>query len=218
MPVFSPKWNTIATLSVFAVALAIVIFFVVLYTIYRASYITDAGLIKPQPLPFSHAHHAAGAGLDCRYCHTMVESAAFAGMPTTKTCMTCHSQLWWDSPALAPVRNSFEANRPLFWSRIQRVPDFVYFDHSIHIAKGVGCSTCHGRIDHMPMTYRYRALYMSECLDCHRQPEKYLRPKERIFDMAWVPPANQLEIGQQLSKNYHLRPAWSLTNCSTCHR
>jgi hypothetical protein len=176
---------------------------------------TDVRVIREQPVPFSHKHHVSGLGIDCRYCHTSVETSSFAGIPPTTTCMSCHSQIWAGSPMLEPVRASLRTNEPLRWTRVHDLPDFVYFDHSIHVAKGVGCSTCHGRVDQMPITWRENTLLMEWCLNCHREPERYVRPRSAIFQMDWVPPPNQLEAGRALLQAYHIR---KLTDCYTCHR
>jgi hypothetical protein len=168
-------------------------------------------------LPFSHQHHVAGLGIDCRYCHTSVETSAFAGIPPTETCMTCHSQIWNQATMLQPVRDSLASGQPIVWNRVNALPDFVYFNHSIHIAKGIGCSTCHGRVDEMPLMRKVAPLNMSWCLNCHRAPEQYIRPVEQVFNMAWTPPANQIEQGRALMAKYHVNTE-RLTNCSTCHR
>lgn len=183
-------------------------------------------LIKPHPavgtpaeqvVPFSHKHHVGDDGIDCRYCHTSVETSAFAGIPPTHTCMTCHSQLFTQQPMLAPVVASLRSDKPIHWMRIHDLPDFVYFNHSIHIAKGVGCETCHGRVDEMPLTWRVAPLTMQWCLDCHREPEKHLRPVEHVFDMGWKPSEDQLQLGKRLVAAYHIHKS-TLTDCSTCHR
>ena len=170
-----------------------------------------------QPVPFSHAHHVGDVGLDCRYCHASVEQSAFAGIPPTHTCMTCHSQLFTEQPMLAPVVRSFRSGESLRWNRIHDLPDFVYFNHSIHIAKGVGCVTCHGQVDRMPLTWRVAPLEMQWCLDCHRAPEKYVRPLEHVFDLAWKPTESQRVLGARLVKAYRIHEA-TLADCSTCHR
>ncbi|HXU67590.1 MAG TPA: cytochrome c3 family protein [Casimicrobiaceae bacterium] len=175
------------------------------------------GTPAEQIVPFSHKHHVGDIGLDCRYCHTAVEQSAFAGIPPTHTCMTCHSELFTQQPMLAPVVQSFASGDSLQWNRIHDLPDFVYFNHSIHVAKGVGCATCHGPVDRMPLTWRVAPLTMQWCLDCHRAPEKYLRPVERVFDMAWRPSGDQLALGRRLVAAYHIHKS-SLTDCSTCHR
>ena len=176
---------------------------------------TQQRVQRDQPIPFSHQHHVGGMGVDCRYCHTSVEVAATAGIPPTKTCMNCHSQIWADSPTLEPVRASFREDRAIQWTRVYDLPDFAYFDHSAHVTHGVGCSTCHGRIDQQPLTYQVPSLQMEWCLDCHKAPEKYVRPKSEVFNMAYQPPANQLELGRRLVKEYGIKTRIS---CSTCHR
>ena len=188
--------------------------------VYRVNARADAPRNAPieQPIPFSHQHHARDDGIDCRYCHTSVETSAFAGIPPLATCMTCHAELFNDAPVLAPLRAAYASGKPLAWNRIHDLPDFVYFDHSIHVAKGVGCSTCHGRVDRMPLTRRVASLYMQWCLDCHRQPERYLRPHAEVFDMAWRPPPDQDVRGAALRRAYGLRSTRELTDCSTCHR
>ncbi|HVX84890.1 MAG TPA: cytochrome c3 family protein [Phycisphaerae bacterium] len=171
----------------------------------------------PGGVPFSHAHHVKGLGIDCRYCHATVEQSPFAGMPSTNTCMTCHSQMWIHAPMLAPVRQSWLTNTPLKWTRVHDLPDYVYFDHSIHIAKGVGCSTCHGDVSEMPLMRRVVDLQMRWCLDCHRDPAKHLRPQDQIFNPSWVEPPDQLQRGHALLQQYHIQVD-QLTNCSLCHR
>jgi hypothetical protein len=187
----------------------------VLIVIFRADYLTEVNVVRAQPVPFSHKHHVSGIGIDCRYCHTSVETSPFAGLPPTDTCMSCHSQIWNLSPMLEPVRASFTSNTPLRWTRVHDLPDFVYFDHSIHISKGIACTTCHGPIDQMPITWRANTLLMEWCLNCHREPERYVRPRDAVFRVDWAPPANQLESGRQLVEAYHIR---RLTDCYTCHR
>jgi hypothetical protein len=184
----------------------------------RSDYVTGVGVARSQPIDFSHRHHVAGLGIDCRYCHTSVEKSAFAGIPPTRTCMNCHSQIFAYSPMLEPVRKSYREDRPIRWQRVHDLADFVYFDHSIHVANGVGCSTCHGRVDQMPLTWQHATLHMEWCLECHRQPERYLRPRELIYDMAWQPPPDQLERGRELLHEYRIGTAKWLTDCSTCHR
>jgi cytochrome c7-like protein len=180
----------------------------------------DAPLASPieQPVPFSHRHHVGDDGIDCRYCHASVETSSTAGIPPLETCMTCHSQLFTDAPALAPLVAAYRARVPLAWNRVHDLPDFVYFDHAIHVAKGVGCTTCHGPIDRMPLTWRTASLDMQWCLDCHRAPEDHLRPLERVFDVDWQPAADQHAQGIALARAYRIRDTRQLTDCSTCHR
>ncbi len=181
----------------------------------RSPYVTNAGVAKGQPVPFSHAHHVGGMGIDCRYCHTSVEEAAYAGIPPTKTCMNCHSQIWNQSPTLEPVRESYRKDKSIEWVKVNDLPDFVYFNHSAHVNKGVGCTTCHGRVDKMPLMWQEKSLQMEWCLDCHRAPEKYVRPRAEVFNVAWEAPQDQLEEGRRLVKEYQIH---TRTSCSTCHR
>src|SRR5207237_7544207 len=179
----------------------------------RSPYVTRQGIRPEQPVPFSHEHHVDGLGIDCRYCHTTVETSSFAGLPPTHTCMTCHSQIWPTSPMLQPVRTSLAENRPLVWTRVHTLPDFVYFHHGIHIQKGVGCASCHGRVDQMPLMWKAEPLTMEWCLDCHRKPERHLRDKSQIFNMAYAPSEReQLQIGRELVQRSHIEVD-RLTNC-----
>jgi Cytochrome c7 and related cytochrome c len=186
--------------------------------IYWSPYTTSVDVPLEQPVPFSHKHHVGDDGINCRYCHNSVTKSAFAGLPSTETCMTCHSQIWTDAPMLAPVRASLANNKPLTWNRVHDLPDYVYFDHSIHVAKGIGCSTCHGRIDQMPLTRKTQTLYMKWCLECHRAPQKYIRPADKIYDMSWQPQAEPSAAQANLLAQYHVDQTGRLTNCSTCHR
>jgi len=213
--IFHRSTNTITKVTILGAVGILVVVSVLLAIVFRADYTTEVRVIREQPVPFSHKHHVSGLGIDCRYCHTSVETSSFAGIPPTATCMTCHSEIWTGSPMLEPVRASLRTNEPLRWTRVHDLPDFVYFDHSIHLAKGIGCSTCHGRVDQMPITWRENTLLMEWCLDCHRQPEQYVRPRSAIFQMDWIPPPNQLAAGRELVKTYHIR---KLTDCYTCHR
>jgi hypothetical protein len=216
--IFIPACNTIARLSLIGGPLvgAFVLWLCLVYT--RSSYGTGAGQVRLQPVPFSHQHHVGDLGIDCRYCHTAVEKSSYAGMPPTQTCFNCHSQIWVGSDMLEPVRESYRSGKSLQWQRVYNLPGFVYFDHSIHIHKGIGCTTCHGRIDEMPLTYQQPSLLMEWCLDCHRNPAPNLRPQAEIFNVKWYPPADQSERGPELAKHYHLRDAQSLTTCTVCHR
>ena len=177
------------------------------------------GVFEPvaQPIPFSHKHHVGDDGIDCRYCHTSVEKSGFAGMPSTSICLSCHSQLFLDSPALAPLHESARTGRPIQWTRVHDLPDFVYFEHDIHVNKGVACVECHGRVDQMPITWRTASLEMQWCLRCHRDAPNHMRPLNQVLSMAPQKPLSREEI-RQLERLYKLRDAQSLTNCSTCHR
>jgi len=187
---------------------------------YRTTVRKDAALDEPieQPIPFSHQHHVRDDGIDCRYCHTSVETSAFAGIPPLATCMTCHSQLFVDAPVLARLHDAYRGTQVLAWNRVHDLPDFVYFDHGIHVAKGVGCTTCHGPVDRMPLMRRVQSLDMQWCLECHRAPERVLRPPGEVFSVDWQPPPDQAVRGAQLRKAYGLRTTRELTDCSTCHR
>ncbi|HEX4050112.1 MAG TPA: cytochrome c3 family protein [Steroidobacteraceae bacterium] len=201
----------LGVLGVFATAMVAVF-------LWRAVMAYPAGVNEPleQPVPFSHKHHVTDEGIDCRYCHSSVETSAFAGMPPLSTCMTCHSQLFTDQPALAPLISAFQSDVSLRWQRVHDLPDFVYFNHSIHIAKGVGCASCHGQVDQMPLTWRVAPLTMQWCLDCHRSPEQYLRPRDQVFNLRWQA-KDQRALGAQLLLTYHIDKR-RLTECSVCHR
>ena len=213
--IFHRSTNTYSRVSIFG-AVFFLGFLLWLFGAWsRSSWVTQAGVAREQPVPFSHAHHVGDVGLDCRYCHTSVEVSGFANIPPTKTCMNCHSQIWNTSPTLEPVRASFRDDQSIPWTRVHDLPDFVYFDHSIHVNKGVGCETCHGRVDKMPLTWQKASLQMEWCLECHRHPERNVRPREAVFEMGYEPPVDQETLGRQLVKEYRIQ---SLTSCSTCHR
>jgi hypothetical protein len=216
--IFHPSMNTLSRLSIFGALFFALGLLILAYLIQGSPYQTQVGVVREQPVAFSHEHHVRGLGIDCRYCHTSVETSSFAGIPPTHTCMSCHSQIWSTSPMLEPVRASLANNRPIHWNRVHDLPNFVYFNHGIHVQKGVGCVSCHGRVDLMPMMWKEQPMTMSWCLECHRNPEKHLRPKEEVFNMTWEPPdGDQLAIGRELVERNHI-PVDRLTNCSTCHR
>jgi hypothetical protein len=213
--IFHHSTNTIARVSIYGAVILILLLGYGIDVVNNSSYVTEVHNARPQPVPFSHKHHSGELGLDCRYCHTSVEVAASAGMPPTQTCMTCHSQIWTNAAILEPVRASYRDSKPLSWTRVNAVPDFVYFNHSIHISKGVGCTTCHGPVGDMNITWRENSLYMRWCLECHNAPEKYLRPRSEVFNPFYQAPSNQDELGLRLMKEYKVQ---KLTNCTTCHR
>jgi hypothetical protein len=215
--IFHPSMNTLAKASIFGAIFIVALIGWVVWQINRSPYVTQVGAVRDQPVAFSHEHHVSGLGIDCRYCHSSVEKSAFAGIPATRVCMTCHSQVWTDAAMLKPVRDSWSTDAPLRWTRVHDLPDYVYFNHSIHVAKGVGCSTCHGQVDQMPLTYKAASLQMDWCLSCHREPEKFVRPKDQVFNMKYLPPGNQVELGKKLVADYHIRTD-QLTNCAICHR
>jgi Cytochrome c7 and related cytochrome c len=213
--IFHQSTNTLSRVSIFGALFVVAGGLWGLLELSRSPWVTQAYVARDQPVPFSHQHHVGGMGLDCRYCHASVEKSAVAGIPPTKTCMNCHSQIWTDSPTLEPVRESFRSGKSIEWVRVHDLPDFVYFNHSAHVNKGVGCTTCHGRIDQMPLVHQEASLQMEWCLECHRHPERHVRPQEEVFNVAWTPPADQDEQGRALVARYGLHPR---TSCSTCHR
>jgi len=215
--VFTPRSNNVARAVVFGSIPALVILLLVGIALARSSLVTGKGRPIPQPVPFSHAQHVGALAVDCRYCHVSVEESAFAGIPPTETCMTCHSQLSTGSDALAPVRESWEEGEPLRWRRVHDLPDFVYFHHGIHVSRGVGCVSCHGRVDQMVTIRQVRSLHMKWCVDCHRDPSSWLRPPEHVFDMAWRDPEHPSQTGRKLMARYGIDTA-SLADCSICHR
>lgn len=214
---FHRSANSIALASILGAGLLLVFGSLVWWLLVWSPYLTQVNVPQEQPVPFSHKHHVEGLGLDCRYCHTTVENSSFAGIPPTKTCMTCHSQVWTNAAILAPIRDSFKNNTSIAWTRVNDLPDFVYFDHSIHVAKGIGCTTCHGPVGEMPLTWKGESLKMSWCLNCHRHPQNYIRPEDQVFNADYQPPANQAELGKQLVQQYDIK-LQLLTSCSTCHR
>jgi hypothetical protein len=240
--IFHRSTNTLSRATIFGAVFVIAALSWVAMEFQRSPYLTYAGVRKPQPVPFSHQHHVTGLGIDCRYCHTSVETSSFAGIPPTKTCMNCHSQIWTNAQLLEPVRASYRSGESLQWTRVNQLPDFVYFNHSIHINKGVGCNTCHGPVDQMPLMYQQESLQMAWCLECHRAPEKNLRPRDQVFNMRYQPPSagspvpvdsknfmDQESLGAYLAKAYKLRTGKlmtsdgqqsisDITSCSTCHR
>jgi hypothetical protein len=240
--IFQRSTNTLSRATIFGAIFVVGALGWVAMEVQRSPYLTYAGVRKPQPVPFSHQHHVTGLGIDCRYCHTSVETSSFAGIPPTKTCMNCHSQIWTNAQLLEPVRASYRSGESLQWTRVNQLPDFVYFNHSIHINKGVGCNTCHGPVDQMPLMYQQESLQMEWCLGCHRDPGKNLRPRDQVFNMRYQPPSNanpvaldektfidQDSLGAYLITKYKVRTGslmtkdgqrsiGDITSCSTCHR
>jgi hypothetical protein len=216
--IFHRHTNIYSRLSIVAVVAFLGLLGGAVGMLHVSGYNTNQGVTIDQPIQFSHAHHVGGVGLDCRYCHTSVEDSAFANIPPTKTCMNCHSQIWATAPILEPVRASFRDNTPLAWNRVHDLPDFVYFNHSIHVKQGVGCATCHGPVDRMPLVLQAAPLTMSWCVDCHRNPGQNLRPRDQVFNMNWERPADDPDMGARLIKEYNIGSAEQLTSCSTCHR
>src|SRR5215813_10803627 len=242
MQIFHRSTNTLSRASIYGAVFIIAGLGLGLNELQRSPYITYAGVVKPQPVPFSHQHHVTGLGIDCRYCHTSVETSSFAGIPPTKTCMNCHSQIWTNAQLLEPVRASYRSGESLQWTRVNQLPDFVFFNHSIHVTKGVGCNTCHGPVDQMPLMYQEESLQMEWCLGCHRDPGKNLRPRDQVFNMRYQQPrgdnpvtvdgqsfTDQGALGAFLITRYKVRVGkvktadgqlgvGDITSCSTCHR
>ena len=213
--IFHRSVNTISRVSIYGGVFLLIAISYLAWAVNESSFYTDARLPLDQPVPFSHKHHAAELGIDCRYCHTSVETSSFAGIPPTETCMTCHSQIWTNSSMLEPVRSSYTTGQSLEWRRVNVLPDFVYFNHSIHIKKGIGCTTCHGQIGEMPITWKQNTLYMRWCIDCHKHPELNVRRREDVFKPVYQPPADQLALGERLVAEYKIK---KFTSCDTCHR
>ena len=216
--IFHRSFNFISRFSLSALVFLAGLALAGLLVLARSPYVTNQRVIRDQPVQFSHKHHVGDDGIDCRYCHTSVEISAYAGIPPTKTCMNCHSVLFRDVDYLEPVRESYRTDRSIEWVKVHRLADYVYFNHSIHINKGIGYSTCHGAVDEMPLIFQASPLTMQWCLDCHRHPEKNIRPRDQVFNMDWKAPADQEEIGRKLVAEYKIRTVRELTSCSTCHR
>ncbi len=229
--IFHRSFNTVSRVSIVVVLIAAGVAFFAAEQLQRSGFVSLQGVHREQPVPFSHVRHVGGNGIDCRYCHTSVETSNFAGIPPTKTCMNCHSQIWTNAAMLEPIRESFRSGRSIQWNRVNELPDFVYFDHSIHINKGVGCDSCHGPVDRMPLMYAKGSLQMEWCLDCHRAPEKNLRPRDEVFNMRYQQPngahpvkldgkefTDQKTLGTYLLGKYHVRSVYDITSCNTCHR
>lgn len=217
--IFHRSTNFISRFSVFSALFLIGFATLAVLGVARSPYMTRQNITREQPVQFSHKHHVGDDGIDCRYCHTSVETSEVAGIPPTKTCMNCHSVLFSNASYLEPVRESYRTGKPIEWVKVHRLAEFVYFNHSIHVNKGVGCSTCHGHVDQMPLIFQANTLLMHWCLDCHRNPAPALRENlEDVYNMNWTPPANQEEIGRRLMKERNIRTTAELTSCSTCHR
>jgi hypothetical protein len=211
--IFHRSFNTLSLVSIYGGLVILGVLGWLLMLFVRSSYATNVGNAREQPVPFSHQHHVSELGIDCRYCHTSVETSHFAGIPPTKTCMNCHSQIWVGSEMLATVRNSYATDRSIPWTRVHKLGDFCYFNHSIHVNKGIGCATCHGRVDRMPLMWQEQSLLMEWCVECHREPEKHVRPREEVFNMAYQ--RTDPEEGRKLVEKYNIK---SKMSCNTCHR
>lgn len=214
--IFRPRANELVSIILCGSLVVVVGAAVIGWKLSDSPYVSSVGFTPEQPVPFSHKHHAGGLGIDCRYCHTSVYRSAFAGIPPTHTCMTCHSQLWTNAQMLQPVRASLEQDKPLHWLRVTDLPDFVYFNHAIHVNNGVGCESCHGRVDQMPLMRQVKSMSMSWCLSCHTNPAPNLRPPDKITAMAYDPSKDGVS-GQALLRHYQIDTD-RLIECYTCHR
>jgi hypothetical protein len=214
-PIF-PPWSNVVLWSAIALAIVSGIGALVLTLVWaKTPFATGEGMDVDQPVKFDHRHHARDDGIDCLYCHDQATRAPYAGVPPTSRCMGCHAQIWLESPELAPVRASWTSRTPIAWRRVNSLPEFVYFDHRIHVSKGVGCVTCHGRVDQMAQVRAARSLTMSWCLGCHRDPEVHLRPLDRITDLTFYPEGTPREVGRRLRRELDVNPK---TDCTVCHR
>lgn len=214
--IFTRHANGIARASIGVVILVVILSGVGVWAVWWSPHMTRVDMALDQPVPFSHQHHVAALGIDCRYCHSTVEHSAMAGMPSTETCMTCHSQVWTEAPVLAAVRESWATGRPLRWNRVHDLPDFTFFNHGIHVQKGIGCSTCHGRVDRMPLVWKEQTLWMKWCMDCHENPARGIRPKAEVFNMEYRP-TNQVAMGAKLVDLHNIQTG-QIRDCSVCHR
>ncbi|TPI38205.1 cytochrome c3 family protein [Mesorhizobium sp. B3-1-9] len=215
--IFSKNANGVARFVIWGSCAVLLIAAAIGTILPRSDLVTGVGEPLAQPVPFSHKHHVGQLGIDCRYCHNGVETSSSAGLPATEVCMTCHSQLFTNAEMLAPVRASLASGKPIEWQRVNSVPDFVFFNHAIHVNKGVACETCHGEVDQMPLTRRAHTLSMEWCLGCHRNPGPNLRPPRDVFLMHWQPPEDIAEIRRQLIGMLDIHPE-TMTDCYVCHR
>ncbi|MBD3268195.1 cytochrome C [bacterium] len=210
-----PKWTNYVKYGA-GIVLAVVPLYALAFVYYAGSpKTTDVGYGPKQPIEYSHALHAGELGIDCRYCHHTVDKSAKASIPSTQTCMNCHGMIKTQSPKILPVRESYETGMPIKWVRVHDLPDYAYFNHSAHVTRGIGCVSCHQRVDKMVQVFQAETLSMGWCLDCHRNPEPHLRPLDKITDMNWQPQKNQTDLGKQLRNEFNINPS---TDCSTCHR
>jgi hypothetical protein len=215
--IFKPSDDTWLRFALLLLVAAVVGAFLVAGGIVRSTYVTQVNQAPRQPVPFSHAHHVGGLGIDCQYCHTGFERSESAGLPPTHTCMSCHSQIWTDAPVLHPVRQSLLENRPIFWNRVADLPDHVYFNHEVHVSAGVGCVTCHGQMDEMHRTRQAEPFLMQWCLDCHRDPAPELRPASAITEVDWQVGVDRAAMGQELIEAHGIAVE-TLDDCYICHR
>jgi hypothetical protein len=213
--IFDRSSNALARASLVLTGLIVIALGVTLDQLQRSPWVTRQGQRPEQPVPFSHKHHVTGLGLQCQYCHVSVEKSSYAGIPPTKTCMNCHAQIWTNAALLQPVRDSWATGQSLPWIKVHDLPDYVYFSHEIHVNKGLGCASCHGRVDQMPLMYAQNTLQMEWCLNCHRNPAKNLRPTSQIYNMAWEEPAPERPVWCAVSGEKIGVPTAQSANCTT---
>lgn len=213
--IFDRSSNALARASLVLTGLIVIALGVTLDQLQRSPWVTRQGQRPEQPVPFSHKHHVTGLGLQCQYCHTSVEKSSYAGIPPTKTCINCHAQIWTNAALLQPVRDSWASGQSLPWIKVHDLPDYVYFSHEIHVNKGLGCASCHGRVDQMPLMYAHNTLQMEWCLDCHRNPAKNLRPTSQIYNMAWEAPAPERPVWCAVSGEKSGVPTAQSASCTT---
>ena len=211
--VFDRSSNALARAALVLTGLIVVALGVALNQLQRSPWVTRQGQRADQPVPFSHRHHVEGLGIQCQYCHTSVEKSGYAGIPPTKTCMNCHAQIWTNAAMLEPVRHSWATGESIPWIRVHDLPDYVYFNHEIHVNKGIGCASCHGRVDEMPLMYMENSLQMEWCLNCHRNPAKNLRPTSEIYNMAWAGPSSNKPVW--CAETGKFAPTSSAVTCTT---
>ncbi len=218
---YFPPWSNYLFPAALIFAIGVLTYLPLVLTLGLSPTTRAVGYQPKQPLPFSHAVHAGKLQIDCRYCHSTVEKAAFAAIPPTQTCLNCHAGIKSDSPQLEAVRVSFEKGTPVSWVKVHDLPDFVYFNHSAHINKGVACQKCHGQITEMEEVRQVQPLSMAWCLECHRAPQNYLRPRDQVTSMTWdvtTTGKTQSELGAELAAVYHVQSQQFMTSCTTCHR
>jgi hypothetical protein len=213
--IFDRSSNALARMSLVLTGLIVIALGVTLDQLQRSPWVTRQGQRADQPIPFSHKHHVQGLGLQCQYCHVTVEKSSYAGIPPTKTCINCHAQIWTNAQLLEPVRQSWATGKSITWTRVHDLPDFAYFNHEIHVNKGMGCASCHGRVDQMPLMYAQNTLQMEWCLDCHRNPAKNIRPTSEIYNMAWEKPAESRPVWCSVKDGKSDAPTAQLVSCTT---
>ena len=213
--IFDRSSNALARMSLVLTGLIVIALGVTLDSLQRSPWVTRQGQRPDQPVPFSHKHHVQGLGLQCQYCHVTVEKSSYAGIPPTKTCMNCHAQIWTNAALLEPVRHSWETGQSLVWTKVHDLPDYVYFNHSIHVNKGLGCASCHGRVDQMPLMYQQNTLQMEWCLNCHRDPAKNLRPVSQVYNMAWEGPTQEKPVWCAVKNEHPGKPTAQSVDCQT---